>query len=31
MTIEINPLSMNERSTCPEEFSFGETFSDHMI
>jgi len=31
MTIEINPLPIKERKTCPKEFSFGVTFSDHMF
>ncbi|GAA6171059.1 branched-chain amino acid aminotransferase [Colwellia sp. KU-HH00111] len=31
MTIEINPLPIEERNNCPEEFSFGATFSDHMF
>jgi branched-chain amino acid aminotransferase len=31
MSIEINPLELAKRSSCPEEFSFGETFTDHMF
>ncbi|NQY88913.1 MAG: branched-chain amino acid aminotransferase [Colwellia sp.] len=31
MTIEIKPLPVDERKTCPKEFSFGVTFSDHMF
>jgi len=29
--IQINPLSEEKRKKCPEEFSFGATFSDHMF
>ncbi len=31
MTIEINSLPIEKRNTCPKEFSFGVTFSDHMF
>lgn len=31
MTIEIQPLPIAKRKTCPKEFSFGVTFSDHMF
>lgn len=31
MTIEIKALPIAERKACPEEFSFGATFSDHMF
>ena len=31
MTIEIQPLPVDKRKTCPKEFSFGVTFSDHMF
>jgi branched-chain amino acid aminotransferase len=31
MPIKINPLDIDQRKSCPEEFSFGETFSDHMF
>jgi branched-chain amino acid aminotransferase len=31
MKIEIEALPIEERKTCPEEFSFGVTFSDHMF
>jgi branched-chain amino acid aminotransferase len=31
MTIEIQPLPIDKRKTCPKEFSFGVTFSDHMF
>lgn len=31
MTIEINSLPEEKRNTCPKEFSFGVTFSDHMF
>jgi branched-chain amino acid aminotransferase len=31
MTIEVKALPIEKRKTCPEEFSFGVTFSDHMF
>lgn len=31
MTIKINSISPDKRGACPAEFSFGETFSDHMF
>ncbi len=31
MSIEISSLAPEQRNTCPEKFSFGETFSDHMF
>jgi branched-chain amino acid aminotransferase len=31
MTIKITPLKLENRQSCPEEFSFGVTFSDHMF
>lgn len=31
MTIEIKALPIENRKTCPEQFSFGDTFSDHMF
>lgn len=31
MSIAINPLAASARGVCPEEFSFGSTFSDHMF
>ncbi|MFT6194982.1 MAG: branched-chain amino acid aminotransferase [Cognaticolwellia sp.] len=31
MIIKINPLKPEKRQSCPEEFSFGVTFSDHMF
>ncbi len=31
MSIEMQPLEADKRHTCPEEFSFGATFSDHMF
>ena len=31
MSIEMKPLESAERGSCPEEFSFGGTFSDHMF
>ena len=31
MTIEIKALPIEKRKTCPKEFSFGVTFSDHMF
>lgn len=31
MTIEINSLPPENRNSCPKEFSFGVTFSDHMF
>ncbi|XPF94083.1 branched-chain amino acid aminotransferase [Colwellia sp. RE-S-Sl-9] len=31
MTITINSKHLNERGTCPAEYSFGEIFSDHMF
>ena len=31
MTIEINSLPIENRNSCPKEFSFGVTFSDHMF
>ena len=31
MTIKIKPLPREKRKTCPKEFSFGVTFSDHMF
>lgn len=31
MTIEIKALPIENRKTCPEKFSFGDTFSDHMF
>jgi len=31
MSIKIKPLNPEKRQSCPEEFSFGVTFSDHMF
>ena len=31
MSIEMQPLAADKRRACPEEFSFGATFSDHMF
>jgi len=31
MSIEMKPLEQDKRRSCPEEFSFGATFSDHMF
>jgi branched-chain amino acid aminotransferase len=31
MSIEIKPLAPEKRQSCPKEFSFGGTFSDHMF
>lgn len=31
MSIEMKPLELDKRRSCPEEFSFGATFSDHMF
>jgi len=31
MTIKIESLNPEKRQSCPEEFSFGVTFSDHMF
>jgi len=31
MSIEMQPLEADKRQACPEEFSFGGTFSDHMF
>ena len=31
MTIKIQSLNPEKRQSCPEEFSFGVTFSDHMF
>lgn len=31
MSIEMQPLEADKRRSCPEEFSFGGTFSDHMF
>jgi branched-chain amino acid aminotransferase len=31
MSIEIKALESNKRNGCPEEYSFGSTFSDHMF
>ena len=31
MIIKIKSLSPRKRQCCPEEFSFGVTFSDHMF
>jgi len=31
MSIEVKPLDEDKRGTCPAEFSFGGTFSDHMF
>lgn len=31
MSIEIKPLEPSQRKACPEKFSFGETFCDHMF
>ncbi|MCJ8321010.1 MAG: branched-chain amino acid aminotransferase [Colwellia sp.] len=31
MSIEMQPLEADKRQVCPEEFSFGATFSDHMF
>lgn len=31
MSIEIKPLALEKRGQCPEEFSFGGTFADHMF
>jgi len=31
MSIKIKPLNREKRQSCPEKFSFGVTFSDHMF
>lgn len=31
MSIELKPLAPEERGSCPAEYSFGGTFSDHMF
>ena len=31
MSIEMQPLDADKRHSCPAEFSFGATFSDHMF
>tara|TARA_R110001583_G_scaffold195524_2_gene375339 strand:- start:3881 stop:4951 length:1071 start_codon:yes stop_codon:yes gene_type:complete len=31
MFIDIKPLALAERKACPETFSFGENFADHMF
>ncbi|WP_076418999.1 branched-chain amino acid aminotransferase [Colwellia sp. UCD-KL20] len=31
MSITIQPLDVNQRRSCPENFAFGTTFSDHMF
>lgn len=31
MSIEVNSLEFEKRRSCPESYSFGETFSDHMF
>lgn len=31
MSITIQPLDVNQRQSCPENFDFGSTFSDHMF
>lgn len=31
MSITVQPLDVNQRQSCPENFSFGTTFSDHMF
>ncbi|MDN4501813.1 branched-chain amino acid aminotransferase [Alteromonadaceae bacterium BrNp21-10] len=31
MSIVVKPLDADKRGTCPAEFSFGATFSDHMF
>ena len=31
MSIEIKSLAFEQRQSCPEEFSFGVTFADHMF
>lgn len=31
MSIEMKPLELSKRRSCPAEFSFGATFSDHMF
>jgi branched-chain amino acid aminotransferase len=31
MSIEMQPLDADKRNGCPEKFSFGATFSDHMF
>lgn len=31
MSIEIKPLELAARGSCPQEFSFGSIFSDHMF
>ncbi|MDC8832587.1 branched-chain amino acid aminotransferase [Alteromonas gilva] len=31
MSIEIKPLDVASRGKCPDEFTFGATFSDHMF
>ncbi|WP_413701963.1 hypothetical protein ACLKMH_10805 [Psychromonas sp. KJ10-10] len=31
MSIDIKPLAPVERKACPETFSFGENFADHMF
>jgi len=31
MSITIQPLDVNQRRSCPDNFAFGTTFSDHMF
>lgn len=31
MSIELKPLAPEDRGSCPEQYSFGGTFSDHMF
>ncbi|MDO7086376.1 branched-chain amino acid aminotransferase [Pseudocolwellia sp. AS88] len=31
MSITVQPLDENQRQSCPENFAFGTTFSDHMF
>jgi len=31
MSIKINPLAPEQRRSCPKEYSFGATFTDHMF
>lgn len=31
MSIDIKPLAVEQRNACPEQFSFGEVFADHMF
>ena len=31
MIIDIKPLDLSKRGACPETYSFGTDFSDHMF